>query len=132
MSALNPTGPSQPTLAQAYTTPGNAASKDPTEKSQTAANAVDSSDAVDRRIPQEQSTGEGQPSSLGYGVRGAGTGEESRGLTHEDVGRHKELDGQQMAAPGEGRVADAVAGRTRGVNLGSGGQQPDLAADLDR
>ena len=35
-----------------------------------------------------------------------------------------------MAAPGEGRVADAVAGR--GGDGGVGGEQEDFASDLDR
>ena len=35
-----------------------------------------------------------------------------------------------MAAPGEGRVADAVA--KGGKGMGGGGEQPDLASDLDR
>jgi hypothetical protein len=63
-------------------------------------------------------------------VRGAGAGEEKEGKTEEDVGRHNELDAAQMAMPGEGRVADAVAGR--GVNNGVGGEQEDFASDLDR
>jgi len=41
------------------------------------------------------------------------------------------LDGEQMAMPGEGRVADAVAGRGQKGN-GVGGEQEDLASDLDR
>jgi hypothetical protein len=131
MSALDPSGASQPTLNQAYTTPGNPASKDPTEKSQTAANAQDDSEQVEQRVPREQATGQGQPSALGRGVHGAPAGEEGKGLSEEDVGRHNELDGAQMAMPGEGRVADAVAGRG-GVNLGGGGSEPDMASDLDR
>lgn len=129
MSALDPTGPSQPTLNQAYTTPGNPATKDPSEQLQTDQNALDDSRPVDQRVPQTQAT-EGTPSSLGRGIHGAPAGEERKGLTEEDVGRHQELDGEQMAAPGEGRIADAVAGR--GKSLGGSGEQPDLAADLDR
>ncbi|PVI08040.1 hypothetical protein DM02DRAFT_608142 [Periconia macrospinosa] len=135
MSALDPSGPSQPTLDQAYTTPGNPASKNPSETSQINAQAHNSTQPIDKRIPATQSTDvghEGQPSALGKGIRGAPSGEEAKGLSDEDIGQHKELDGEQMAAPGEGRVADAVAGRTGGVNLGGGGSQPDLAADLDR
>ena len=135
MSALDPSGPSQQTLNQAYTTPGNPASKNPSEDSQAQSQAIDSSQPIDKRVPPTQSSSaghDGQPSALGSGVRGAPAGEEAKGLTQEDVGRHKELDGDQMAAPGEGRVADAVAGRTGGVNLGGSGEQPDLAADLDR
>lgn len=131
MSALDPSGPSQPTQAQAYTTLGNPSTKDPSERKQSAINAHDESQPVERRIPQKQSSNsQGQPSALGQGIHGAPAGEESKGLTGEDVGRHNELDGEQMAAPGEGRVADAVAGR--GKSMGGGGEQPDLASDLDR
>jgi len=131
MSGLDPTRESQPTLNQAYTTPGNAASQDPVEKSQARANAQDDSSQVDQRIPQKQTQGEGTASSLGRGIHGAPAGEEAKGRTEEDVGRHNELDGAQMAAPGEGRIADVVAGRG-GVSLGSSGEEPDMASDLDR
>lgn len=107
MSALSPTGASQPTQDQAYETPGNPASANPVEKSQQAFNASDNSASVDQRIPQKQaSDAAGHRNAKfeeGAGVHGAPAGEESKGLTEEDVGRHKELDGEQMAAPGEGR-----------------------------
>lgn len=95
------------------------------------ANALSSSVPVDQRVPTQQSSSadDATPSSLGYGVRGAGPGEEARGLRNEDVGRHKELDADQMAAPGEGSVYDAVAG---GSKSGASGEQHDLASDLDR
>lgn len=51
-------------------------------------------------------------------------------MEEEDIGRHNELDGAQMATPGEGRVGDAVAGRDA-VNLGGGGSESDMASDLD-
>ncbi|KAF2788153.1 hypothetical protein K505DRAFT_329153 [Melanomma pulvis-pyrius CBS 109.77] len=131
MSALDPSGPSQPTQAQAYTTPGNPSTKNPSETAQTASNADDASDKVDRRIPTTQAPdSQATASSLGRGIHGAPAGEEGKGLTEEDVGRHNELDGEQMAAPGEGKVADAVAGRGGDGNVG--GEQADLAADLDR
>jgi hypothetical protein len=134
MSGLDPKGPSQPSLDQAYTTPGNPAQKDPKEQVQTEFNAADNSASVDQRIPTKQATdAEGLRNAKfeeGMGVHGAPAGEERKGLSHEDVGRHKELDGQQMAAPGEGRVADAVA--KGGKGMGGGGEQPDLASDLDR
>jgi hypothetical protein len=132
MSALSPTGPSQPTTEQAYETPNNPATKNPSEKRDSAIQAHDNSAPVDQRIPQTQSSEDDAKAwGLGRGVRGAGTGEEGKGLTEEDVGRHKELDGEQMAMPGEGKVADAVAGRSKGLS-GGGGEQPDLASDLDR
>ncbi|KAH7124033.1 hypothetical protein B0J11DRAFT_607054 [Dendryphion nanum] len=130
MSGLNPTGPSQPTQEQAYTTPGNAASKTSAENTQSTLKSTDISKPVDQRVPTKQAPEDGaQPSALGRGIHGAPAGEEAKGLSEEDVGRHQELDGAQMAAPGEGEVADAVAGR--GVK-DIGGEQPDFASDLDR
>lgn len=64
---------------------------------------------------------------MARGVRGAGPGEEARGISQEDMDS-KELDAEQMGAPGEGKVADAV----KGSHSGSGGKQPGLETDLDR
>lgn len=134
MSALSPTGPSQPTQDQAYETPGNPASANPREQAAQGFNASDNSASVDQRIPQKQaSDAAGHHNAKfeeGAGVHGAPAGEEAKGLSDEDVGRHKELDGQQMAAPGEGRVADAVA--KGGEGMGGGGSEPSFTSDLDR
>ncbi|KAF9699790.1 hypothetical protein EKO04_002208 [Ascochyta lentis] len=134
MSGLSPTGPSQPTQNQAYQTPGNPVSANPNEKAQQSFNAADNSASVDQRIPQKQASDAAGDRNAkfeeGAGVHGAPAGEEAKGLTHEDVGRHNELDGQQMAAPGEGKVAAAVA--QGGKGMGGGGSEPDLASDLDR
>jgi hypothetical protein len=133
MSGLDPKGPSQPTLNQAYTTPGNPASQNPAEHAQASFNAADNSASVDQRIPTKQASdnqGLENAKAPGGGKHGAPAGEEAKGLTEEDVGRHKELDGQQMAAPGEGDVAAAVA--KGGKGQGGGGAEPDLASDLDR
>jgi len=122
---------SQPTQDQVYTTPGNPSTKNPSEAAQTSANANDPSEEVDQRIPEKQTSGsQATASSLGRGIHGAPAGEEGKGKSDEDVGRHNELDGEQMAAPGEGKVADAVAGRGGDGNVG--GEQVDLASDLDR
>ena len=56
MSGLDPQGPSQPSLDQAYTTPGNPAQKDPKEQVQTEFNATDNAATVDQRIPTKQAT----------------------------------------------------------------------------
>ncbi|KAH7408301.1 hypothetical protein DE146DRAFT_752437 [Phaeosphaeria sp. MPI-PUGE-AT-0046c] len=133
MSGLDPKGPSQPTLNQAYTTPGNPASQNPAEHAQASFNAADNSASVDQRIPTKQasdSQGLANAKAPGGGTHGAPAGEEAKGLTEEDVGRHKELDGAQMAAPGEGEVADAVA--RGGKGMGGGGAERDMASDLDR
>lgn len=54
MSALDPSGPSQPTLNQAYTTPGNPVSKEPVEQAAADSNSLGSSKPVDKRIPSQQ------------------------------------------------------------------------------
>ncbi|KAK6002678.1 hypothetical protein QM012_001428 [Aureobasidium pullulans] len=126
-SGLDPKGPSQPNLDAAYTTAGNPATKEPAEKAQ--ASQQDDSAAIDKRIPSEQahSQSEATPTSVARGIRGAPPGEETKGETHESVGRNQELDAQQMAAPGEGKVADVVDQKP-----GATGAAPDLASDLDR
>ncbi|KAL5396142.1 hypothetical protein PMIN02_003400 [Paraphaeosphaeria minitans] len=74
MSSLEPTGPSQPSLNQAYTTPGNAATKEPVEQAQTdsnaRSNALYKSEPVDRRVPNEQVAPgtEGQAKAPGGGI----------------------------------------------------------------
>jgi hypothetical protein len=130
MSGLEPAGPSQPTKQDAYETEGNRATQEPSERAAAQASRHEDSGAANQRIPTKQSSiGEAKPSSLGHGVQGAGPGEEEYDRTEEDVGRQNELDGEQMATPGEGRVAAAIEGRTR---AGASGEQEDLASDLDR
>ncbi|KAF2099544.1 hypothetical protein NA57DRAFT_55503 [Rhizodiscina lignyota] len=131
MSAFNQSMPSQPSKSTAYETGDNPVSKEPAEAR--AAQYNDSSDSypTEQRMPQQQSGSidDATPSAMGQGIRGAGAGEEARGYGEEDVGRHQELDAQQMAAPGEGEVASAVEGKTK---RGASGQQEDLVADIDR
>lgn len=133
---LNPTGPSQPTQSQAYTTAGNPATHNPAESATASATAhanQHSPAVVDQRVPTKQTSSidEATPSSLGRGVRKPGIGgEEQGGLGEEDVGRQNELDAEQMAAPGEGRVRDAVAGGQG--KTGASGAERGLETDLDR
>lgn len=61
-----------------------------------------------------------EPSSLGQGSRAP---LEKPDGTEED--RAQELEAEQMAAPGEGKVADAVARKP-----GAGGSAPGLETDL--
>jgi hypothetical protein len=49
------------------------------------------------------------------------------GRTEEDVGRHNENEGEQMAAPAESKIADAVEEKP-----GASGAQQGLETDLDR
>jgi len=120
----------QPTQQQGYEASGNPVTKEPAEKAQSAHNErAAQSEPTDQRIPQEQSTSidDAVPSSLGRGIQGAPPGEEAKGSTEGDEGRHTELDAEQMAAPGEGKVANAVDRKP-----GASGEQQGLESDLDR
>ncbi|KAK6070283.1 hypothetical protein SCUP234_00193 [Seiridium cupressi] len=124
---MDPTGASQPTKATAYQTEGVGVDSNSAELR--AAHQGTHGNAVEQRVPTTQSSGtdEATPTSVARGIRGAPAGEEQYGKSEEDVGRHNELDGQQMRAPGEGDVADIVRRKP-----GASGSQPDLASDLDR
>ena len=84
----------------------------------------------DKRIPREQSSSadEATPSSLAQGIHGAPPGEEAKGLSHEDVGRHNELEPDQLGTYAEDKIADSV----KGTQSGSAGKEQDMASDLDR
>lgn len=131
MSGLDPSGPAQPDLKDAYTTASNPASQTQSERVRASQNRDRDGEfpsaAVRGSGEKKANTGDATFSSLGTGVRGAGPGEEKYGRTNEDVGRHHELDAEQMGAPGEGRVSEAVEEKP-----GASGEQVDLAADLDR
>ncbi|KAI2637246.1 hypothetical protein GGS26DRAFT_547963 [Hypomontagnella submonticulosa] len=124
---MDPSGPAQPPKGTAYETQGNPATSNPSEERSARHHAQGK--PVDERVPSSQSSGirDAVPSSLGYGIHGAPSGEERFGRTQEQVGRNRELEGDQMRAPGEGDVASAVERKP-----GAGGSQPDLASDLDR
>ena len=85
----------------------------------------------DQRIPSQQTTSpeEATPTSLAQGVRGAGPGESPSTLTDQEQGKSADVNAEQMGAPGEGAVADAVKSK---ANIGGGGEDPGLETDLDR
>lgn len=124
---MKPTGASQPSKAAAYETQGIGVDSNPSELR--AAHEHRPGRPVEQRLPESQSSGvrEALPTSLAQGIRGAPPGEEQYGKTAEQMGRHNELEGEQMRAPSEGAVADAVDRKP-----GASGAQPDFASDLDR
>ncbi|KAK6957623.1 hypothetical protein Daesc_000410 [Daldinia eschscholtzii] len=124
---MDPSGPAQPPKDTAYETRGNPVTSNPSE--QYSAQHHTGGNPVDERSPSGKPSGinDAVPSSLGYGIHGAPAGEERYGRTQEQVGRSRELEGDQMRAPGEGDVANAVERKS-----GASGSQPDLASDLDR
>lgn len=131
---MDPSGPSQPSWRNAYETSGV-----PEETNKAEQNLAQkkheyqqySEPITEDRKPGKQqagSTASAQFSSLGYGEsKSPVVGEEKFGRSEEDVGRHRELDGEQMRAPGEGRVADVVERKP-----GAGPGEPDFASGLER
>jgi len=130
MSSANPSGPSQPPQEKAYQTHGNPVTKEPSESRMADANTQSSSATVERRVPTEQTSSldDATPSSLAQGVREATTGDRVVIMPNTDDQGQNELDADQMAPPGEGKVYDAVVGQSSGRS----GEQPDLASDIDR
>jgi hypothetical protein len=114
----------QPTKEQGYEASGNPASKEPAEQAK--ASAQDPGHTVSTRSENDLSS-DPTPSALGQGIHGAPAGEEARGESEESMGRHNELDAEQMAAPGEGKVAAAVERKS-----GASGSEQGLESDLDR
>ena len=81
MDDLNPSGHSQPSKDAAYETAKNPVSKEPAERAQGKKNSIDSSKPVDVRVPSDQANGqEPMPTSVARGIRGAGAGEEAKGI----------------------------------------------------
>ncbi|KAH9814273.1 hypothetical protein Tdes44962_MAKER05710 [Teratosphaeria destructans] len=129
--ALNPTGPAQPNLDQVYETSGNAATKEPAEARIAQQQA---GRPTDQRIPQQQSSSiaDATPSSMGYGVRDSSQDKEGPLVSSNQTlataaGTASEEDADQMAAPTEGKIADAEA-----RHPGASGTQEGLESDLDR
>lgn len=128
MSALNPSEPAQPPQQSGLNQPGNPASKT-TNEAQTAQTS-DRAPETDRRTSHDvPSTHEGaaQPSALGAGETGP---LKERDISKSDQHPYSksELDGEQMRAPGEGEVSEAVKSGGGGGHLGQG----DLMDDMDR
>lgn len=121
---MEPSGAPQPPQNAAYKTDENPVTTNPKEQRAAHHRHKEQGHPVAERSPGDNRSSDlrdAVPSSLGWGTRGSAPAREER--TAEDAG----LDGEQMRAPGEGRVADAVERKP-----GAGGEQPDLAGDLDR
>lgn len=75
---------------------------------------------------QSSSINDATPSSLGRGIHGAPPGEERHGQKH-DTGTAGDTEADQMSAPGEDKIADAVDKKP-----GASGSEPGLESELDR
>ncbi|MCJ1352313.1 MAG: hypothetical protein MMC33_002297 [Icmadophila ericetorum] len=117
---MDPSGPAQPNLNQAFNTPGNPVDKEPAEQRESAINAsTNSAETTDQRIPSTHDQ-EATPSSLGYGSR------DSSGDKEDSQPPASELEGEQIHPANEGEVY-AMQSRKTGF-----GEQEDLSSDLDR
>ncbi|KAG8530710.1 uncharacterized protein KY384_004066 [Bacidia gigantensis] len=126
MAELNPTGPSQPSLNEAYKHPDNpaqgsnehAASESAGASTQRSAPTYTTREAGDVPDPQQE---DATPSSLGYGVQDA-----SQDKGDSIPAGISSLDAEQMRAPGEGDIASAQD-KKHGF-----GEQTSLTSGLDR
>ena len=109
MSGQNPSGPSQPTQSESYTTPSNPSTKQPAENQSSPSGAP-----VEQRVPQSQSNSsdDATPSALGAGTRGPLEASESTG---DSTGRSQELDRKKAEqAPAREAVKEE---RRKGVDV---------------
>ena len=117
---MNTDNTAQPTLNQAYTTPGNPTTQKPNEASTSQQQSPLNADpkAV-HRGPNDQSNAEPTPSALARGVGAKGDRDEDK------VGYTDPLEGEQMHMAGEGKVMAAQWHKT------GFGEQEDLTKGLE-
>ncbi|ETN43390.1 uncharacterized protein HMPREF1541_02549 [Cyphellophora europaea CBS 101466] len=129
MSALSPDEPAQPTQQTGLNQAGNPASK--TANEDAAARTTDSSATTEQRTTNDVPSthdGDARPSALGSGDTGPLKERDISKSDQHPYSKNSELDGEQMRAPGEGEVAEAVKGGGGGGHKGQG----DLMDDMDR
>ncbi|ROV98016.1 hypothetical protein VMCG_07002 [Cytospora schulzeri] len=128
----------QPSNIDAYTQPDNPVTKEPLEKKAAAQNDSKATSRTAHAVPSEHA-GEGTFSSLGRGVQGGDPADatEARHTSRGGAGEKTEnenVDAEQMATLGEGKVADAVE-RKSGMQKAPGDAEvkiDDFSSDLDK
>lgn len=117
---MNTGSSAQPTLNQAYTTPGNPTSQKPNEAATSQQQSPLNADPkVAHRGPNDQPNAEPTPSALGRGQGAKGDRPE------DEVGYTDPLEGEQMHMAGEGKVMAAQWHKT------GFGEQESLTRDLE-
>lgn len=122
MSALDPSAPSQPTQQTGLDQAQNPASK--TSKEQSDSKVPTEGQTIDHREQHDVPSNHGEEataSSLGYGDTGPLKEKSLPGSDAQKYSKDGNLEGEQMRAPGEGEVAEAV--RTGG----GGGHKSDVS-----
>jgi hypothetical protein len=131
-SALDPSAPSQPNQQSGLDQSKNTASKTSEEETKAQDTSSTSEAPIDHRSQNDVLSSHGEEatdSSLGRGDTGS---LKQRDLPESDAQNYSEdpnQEGEQMRAPGEGDVADAV---TKGTGkTGAGGEQESLGQNMD-
>jgi hypothetical protein len=136
-SALDPSVPSQPNQQVSLEQPTNPASKTAEEQAIAQDTSQASEPPIDHRSQHDVPSSHGAEatsSSLGQGDTGA---LKQKDLPESDAQNYSEdpsTEGEQMRAPGEGDVADAVmrgGGKTGGGKTGGGGEQESLVQNME-
>lgn len=128
----------QPSNIDAYTQADNPVTKEPVEKRAATQNTSKQTSSTAHAVPSEHA-GEGTFSSLGRGVRGGEPADatEARNTSRggdSDKAQNENVDAEQMATLGEGKVADAVE-RKSGMQKAPGDAEvkiDDFSSDLDK
>lgn len=128
----------QPSNMEPYIQPENPVTRDPLEEKATA--QVQRHGTRGEHAHQTQHAQEGVPSSLGRGVTGGSGPVDDREARSTDWRReggevqNENVDAEQMATLGEGKVADAVARKSGTQQVPGQGpaEEQDFASDLDR
>jgi hypothetical protein len=139
-SGLEPSGPAQPTKADAYTESSNPATRNPSEQEASLHATRPSEGAEEVRHPSEPKA-EGAPQPQARGVRGGEPVDQREAqnlhfLSHTARNKRPEnpsVDGEQLSTLAEGDVADAVQ-RKSGTQRAPG-QEPhadDYSSELGR
>jgi hypothetical protein len=131
-NALDPSAPSQPNQQASRDQSKNPASKTSEEESKAQDPSHTAQPPIDHRtqhdVPSSHSE-EARGSSLGRGETGALTQNKIPESDAQNYSKDPNQEGEQMRAPGEGDVADAVV-RGRG-KTGGGGEEESLVQNME-
>lgn len=127
---MDPQGPSQPSQQTSYNQPTNPSSQTASEQSKSQDPSSSAAPPIDHRQPHDvPSTHSGGAATwaLGKGDTGPLKQKDIPASDAQNYSAKSELEGEQMRAPGEGDVADAVTGK----RFGGHGEQEGLTENMD-
>jgi hypothetical protein len=127
---MDPKGPSQPSQQTGYNQPNNPSTQTTSEQTQSHDPSTSSAPPIDHRQPHDipsTHTTDATSSSLGRGDTGPLKQKDTSASDAQNYSR-SELDGEQMRAPGEGDVADAVTEK----KFGGHGEEEGLMENIEQ